>query len=841
MKSPLILLAAGVVCASVAGFAGSATARTVASPRTATTIAIPRDELPVSAPRARRAIRHEGVKAALTIAAPELTRVVKTACANCHSDKRMAGNLSLESYDVAKATQRPEATEGIILKLQAGMMPPPGSKRPADDTLMALATTLERQLDAAAALKPEPGSRMFQRLNQVEYQRSIRAILDLDVDPGKWLPLDTKSANFDNVADVQLPSATTFDAYLDAASEISRMAIGDAHASKTSISYNVPRLASQWTRAEGAPLGTRGGVSVMHNFPADGEYTFTVKLHAIPTGQLFGSTAPFDEKIEVSVNGVRVALIDVDRGMSEADVNGMDLRTVAIPVRAGPQRITAAFLQTIDGPLNDLVAPLGHSIADTQIGSQNGVTVFAHLRDLIVTGPFNPTGVSDTPSRRKVFVCRPTTKVEQRPCAEKIMQAIGTAAYRRPLLAKDIQPLMTFYDEGAKEGGFEMGVRTALEAILASPHFMFRMEEVPNGTKPGEKANLSDLDLASRLSFFIWGTPPDDALLAVAKRGGLSTPAGLRAQTLRMLADRRSEAISTRFASQWLRLQDIDKVHPDANQYPDFHGQLADAMRRETELFFNSIVRENRSILDLYRADYTFVNEALAKHYGFNGVTGSHFQRIKYPDNRRAGLLGQASVLTLTSHANRTSPVLRGKWVMEVLLGSPPPPPPPDVPDLEDTKGEKEGRLLTTRERMEIHRANPACRSCHLFMDPIGLALDNFDVMGQWRTRENNVDLDTHGTYYDGSSVSSPAELQKALLNRPTPLIRTFTLNLMAYALGRRIEYFDQPALRRIVRDAEPGGYNFADFVLGIVRSDAFRSTRVTAASDAGSGSFDSK
>ena len=837
MKLPLILLAA----ASIAGFAGSATARTIPVPHAATPLPVPSDELPVATRRVRREARHEVAKKALVVAAPELTKVVKAACASCHSDKRMAGNLSLESYDVAKATARPEVTENIILKLQAGMMPPPRQKRPANDTLMALATTLERQLDAAAAARPEPGSRMFQRLNRVEYQRSIREILDLDVDPGKWLPLDTKSANFDNVADVQLPSATTFDAYLDAASEISRIAIGDAHASKSSTTYNVPRLASQWTRVDGAPIGTRGGVSVVHNFPADGEYTFTVKLHAIPTGQLFGSTAPFDEKIEVSVNGVRVAMLDVDRGMSEADPNGMDLKTVAIPVRAGPQRITAAFLQTIEGPLNDLVAPLGHSIADTQIGSQNGVTVFAHLRDLIVTGPFSPTGVSDTPSRRKVFVCRPTTKAEQRPCAEKIVHAIGTAAYRRPLAPKDVYPLMKFYDEGAKEGGFELGVRTALEAILASPHFMFRMEEVPAGTKSGQKVNLADLDVASRLSFFIWGTPPDDALLAVAKRGGLSTPAGLRAQTMRMLADTRSEAISTRFAAQWLRLQDIDKVHPDANQYPDFHGQLADAMRRETELFFNSIVRENRSVLDLYRADYTFVNEALAKHYGFSGVTGTHFQRIKYPDNRRSGLLGQASVLTLTSHANRTSPVLRGKWVMEVLIGAPPPPPPPNVPDLEDTKGEKEGRLLTTRERMEIHRANPACRSCHMFMDPIGLALDNFDVMGQWRTRENNVDLDTHGTYYDGSPVSSPAELQKALLNRPTPLIRTFTQNLMAYALGRRIEYFDQPAVRKIVRDAAPGGYKFADFVVGIVKSDAFRSTRVTAAAESGSGSFDSK
>ena len=822
---PLVRLLAGASIATLVGVAAAPLSGR--APASSGVAAITRDALrpshaPPERPRENRP--------ALTIGHAELTAVVKRSCAGCHSDRRMSGNLSLESYDVAQASKRAEVTEGIILKLQAGMMPPPGQKRPSADTLMALATTLERLLDAAAAVKPEPGSRTFQRLNRVEYQRSIKDLLDIDVAPGKWLPLDTKSANFDNVADVQLPSATTLDAYLDAASEISRLAVGDPHASKVSITYRIPRLASQWARADGAPEGTRGGTSVVHNFPADGEYVFAVSLHAIPTGQLYGSTAPFDEKIEVSVNGERVAIIDVDRGMSEADPNGMELRTRAVQVRAGPQRITAAFLRTLDGPVNDLVAPIGHSIADTQIGSQTGVTALAHLRLFTVTGPFNPTGVSDTPSRRRIFVCRPTSTDETRPCAVRIVTALGSAAYRRPLAPRDVQPLLKFYDQGVKAGGFEVGVRTALEAILASPHFMFRTEEIPAGARRGQTYAVSDVDVASRLSFFLWGTPPDETLLAVARRGGLSNPVSLRAQTARMLADPRAEALASRFAAQWLRLQDIDKVHPDALQHPNFHAQLADAMRRETELFFNSIVRENRSILDLYRADYTFVNDALAEHYGFTGVTGSHFRRVKYPDDRRAGLLGHASVLTLTSHANRTSPVLRGKWVMEVLIGSPPPPPPPDVADLEDTKGDKDGRLLSTRERMEIHRTNPQCKSCHVFMDPIGLALDNFDVTGQWRIRENNVDLDTHGTYYDGTDISTPAELQKALLKRPTPLIRTFAQNLMAYALGRRIEFYDQPAVRKIVGDAESGGYRFADFVYGIVKSDAFLSRRVPTA-----------
>jgi hypothetical protein len=699
--------------------------------------------------------------------------------------------------------------------------------------LTLLAETLERLVDAAAALKPEPGGRTFQRLNRAEYEQSIRDLLTLEVSAGNWLPLDTKSANFDNIADVQMPSATLLDAYLDAASEISRLAVGDPNASPTSATYKLPRLASQWDRVEGAPIGTRGGVSVIHNFPADGEYVFEVTLHAIPTGQLFGSDAPFDEKIEVSINGERVALIEIDRWMSQADPDGMDLKTKPITVRAGPQRITAAFLQTFDGPVNDNIAPIDHSIADTQIGSERGITNVAHLRELAIKGPYNPTGVSETPSRKRIFSCRPTAPNEARPCAERIVSSLGSAAYRRPLTAGDLKGLMTFYDAGAKDG-FEPGIRTALEAILASPHFIFRFEELPPNARPGERYAISDMDLAARLSFFIWGTAPDAKLVALARAGTLSSPSVLRAQTLRLLGDARSEALATRFAAQWLRLSDIEKVHPDALQYPHFHEQLSLAMQRETQLFFHSIVRENRSVLDLFRADYTYVNELLARHYGIAGVTGDEFRKVDYPDDRRAGLLGHASVLTLTSHANRTSPVLRGKWVMEVLIGVPPPPPPPGVPDLEETKDVKEGRLLTTRERMEMHRANAQCRSCHQYMDPIGLALDNFDVTGQWRIRENGMPVDTKGDFYDGTPVASPAELQRVLLKRPIPLIRTFTQNLMAYALGRRIEYYDGPTIRQIVRGAEANDYRFADFVVGIVKSDAFRMRRVPQAAEEG-------
>lgn len=471
------------------------------------------------------------------IAPESLTVVVKRTCVSCHNDARKVGDLTLSSFAVENAPGSAELAEKVIGKLRTGMMPPPGRARPGGDTLQQLMTTLERLVDQAAAARPDPGSRTFQRLNRAEYERSIKELLTLDVNAGDWLPLDTKSANFDNIADVQLPSATLLDAYLDAASAISRLAVGDPKASSRSVTYKLPRLASQVEQAAGAPVGTRGGVSVTHTFPANGEYVFAVNLHAIPTGQLYGSASPFDEKVEISVDGERVAIVEVDRGMSQADPNGMELKTAAVPVRAGAHRVTAAFLKTYEGPVNDNIAPIGHSIADTQIGAQNGVTIVPHVQDFTIRGPFNPTGVSETPSRKRIFTCRPTSPTEARPCAEKIMSDLGAVAYRRPLNANDVKALMAFYDQGAKNGGFEIGVRAALEAMLASPHFIFRFEEMPGQAKAGEKYAINGTDLASRLSFFLWGAPPDETLIAAAQKGALATPAGLEAQTRRMLAD----------------------------------------------------------------------------------------------------------------------------------------------------------------------------------------------------------------------------------------------------------------------------------------------------------------
>jgi len=749
--------------------------------------------------------------------------VVQRVCVSCHNDRFRSGNLSLEKFDVAAAHKNAEVAEKMIRKLRAGMMPPPGAPRPDDETLLGLVRKLEEVVDEAAARDPNPGGRTFQRLNRREYEHAIRDLLTLDVDAGNWLPPDQMSANFDNIADAQTLSPTLLEAYLNAASAISRMAVGDRNAPAIDETYTNSQYISQhpWDHVEGAPYGTRGGIVVDHVFPADGEYVFALTFSS-------GVNTPIED-IDISINGERMALLLYDtnpRGVA-ADGRGFaPTKTQPIFVRAGQHKVAAAFVRRAEGPYEDLIRPHDWSFAGGGSGGA-GITTLPHVRDLIISGPYHATGISETTSRRKIFTCRPTVAAEQRSCAREIISRLGTEAYRRKVAPADLDSLMAFYDQGAKKGGFEIGVRTALEAILSSPYFVLRLERQPANVKPGQTYRISDLDLASRLSFLLWGTPPDEELQKLASQGRLSDPAELQQQARRLLADPRAEALGTRFAAQWFRLQDLYKVRPDTNAYPNFDENLAVAMRRETELFFYNLVRENRSVLELLTADYTFVNERLAQHYGIPNVAGSQFRRVTYPDDKRRGLLGQGSILVLTSLANRTSPVLRGKWVMEVLLGTPPPPPPPNVPDLEQTEGAKDSKLLTTRERMEIHRSNPACTSCHRFMDPIGLALDNFDVTAKWRRRENGIPLDTRGNYYDGTSISTPGELAVALQKRPIPLMRTFTENLLAFALGRRVEYYDQPTIRAIVKEAERNDYRMSSFILGVVTSQAFRMKRV--------------
>ncbi|MEZ4416024.1 MAG: DUF1592 domain-containing protein [Gemmatimonadota bacterium] len=746
--------------------------------------------------------------------------VIQGTCVRCHSERRLSGNLSLESFRLDAAADAAATAEKMIRKLRAGMMPPPGTRRPGADTLQALVESLEQAMDEAASQHPNPGHRTFQRLNRPEYERAILELLGIRVDAADWLPLDQMSANFDNIADVQTLSPTLLESYLNAAAEIARRAVGDRSATATTVVYKNSEYVSQhpWDWVEGAPYGTRGGLVTEHVFPADGEYSFEITFSS-------GDNARFED-VDISVDGERVALITYSQDVTAADGRGAPpMRTEPVFVRTGQHRVSAAFVRRSDGPYEDLIRPHDWSLAGGGSGGP-GITTLPHIKSVGVAGPYNATGVSDSPSRQRIFSCRPSADLPERACAGQIIDRLASAAFRRPASPDDVDGLLSFYDRGAAEGGFETGVRSALEAILSSPLFVLRLEREPDHVRPGTDYRLSDWDLASRLSFFLWGAPPDEELATAAAAGRLSDPDELARQAARMLDDPRSAALGTRFAAQWLRLQDLSKVHPDPNFYPNFDENLADLMREETVTFFNHLVQGDRGLLELFTADYTWVNERLARHYGFSGVAGNEFQRVRYPNDIRRGLLGQGSVLVLTSLANRTSPVLRGKWVMEVLLGSPPPPPPPNVPTLEETEGAQDGRMLTTRERMELHRANPTCNSCHSMMDPIGLALDNFDVTGKERARENGMPLDTRGDFYDGTPVSTPGELADALLARPLPLARTFTENLMAYALGRRVEYYDQPTVREIVRRAEAEGYPIKSLILGVVNSEAFRMKR---------------
>jgi hypothetical protein len=751
--------------------------------------------------------------------------VIEEYCTRCHSEQRQRGGLVLESFDVAKAAEHADIAERMIKKLRAGMMPPSGARRPEESVLEGLVVELETRLDDAWRENPEPGTRVFQRLNRAEYAAAVEDLLGLKVDVASYLPLDTKSANFDNIADVQMPSTTVVEGYLRAAGQIARLALGDPDAEIGNKIYRMPRIASQKDHVAGAPLGTRGGMSVVHNFPADGKYVFHVMPYNAVEGEVFGRTWGNDQ-LEISIDGQRVALLNIDRWMHESEPSGLNIRTDSIQVSAGPHRVTAAFVKQFEGDLDDLIRPIDHTLADGQIGIGYGVTTQQHLQRMTILGPFEVTGVSETPTRRFVFSCRPTAPDEERPCAQSIVRRLAERAYRRDVTNDDVSALMQFFDQGAANRGFEGGVRLALQAILASPHFIFRMEEAPSGVEAGDIYEISDAALASRLSFFLWGSPPDAELVRLADEGKLSDDRELERQVRRMLASPRAEALASRFAAQWLRLQDLEKIRPDALSYPYYDETLAEAMHRETELLFDFIRKEDRPVTELLTADYTFVNERLARHYGISGVLGPDFRRVGYPGELRRGILGHGSILTLTSHANRTSPVLRGKWVMEVLLGSPPPPPPPNVPDLEETEGAEDGRFLTVRERMEQHRANPACASCHNVIDPIGLAFENFDVTGAWRERDGGNLVETSTELYDGTPIESVGDLRQAILGRPEVFYRIFTENMMAYALGRRVEYFDQPAIRQITRDASEQDYKLSAFILGVVNTPAFTRSR---------------
>jgi len=750
--------------------------------------------------------------------AQEPNDLIRQICIACHNQYTLQAGLNLQEFDAGAPQLNPVIAEKMIRKLRSGQMPPRELPRD-EEAITRLAETLEVGLDRAARGATRAGTRPFQRVNRAEYAQLIHDLLGLTVDPGEWLPEDRVSASFDNIADAQDMSATLMVAYLTAAGDIARRAVGHDDAPAEATTYSNPAAKSQheWERVEGAPYGTRGGISVLHTFPADGEYTFSMRFMS-GWGERF-------HDIDVAIDRERVALVHYGGDIDYQGLKDFPVATPPVFIRAGERRVTAAFLRQMEGPYEDLLRPNARSLTGTE--TSYGTTSPPNLMHLVVEGPRNPVGISENAVRQRIFSCRPTAAAEEQPCAEEIVTRLASQAFGQRLEDRQLEDLMKFYAMGARDGGFEIGVRAALEATLASPRFLFRVERQPPGLDPGETYRIDAIDLAARLSFFLWGTNPDRELLDLAESGRLVRTRTLQAQTKRMLADPRAIALATRFAALWLRLQDLDRVEPDEYWYPHYTEQLKHAMRRETELFFHHLVQEDKSFLDLYRADYSVMNERLAEHYGIDDVAGEQFRVVRYPNEQRRGILGHGSILTQTSLGNRTSPVLRGKWVVEVLLGTPPPPPPPGIPDLDETAGVNDGEVLTTRRRMEMHRNNPVCAACHNVMDPIGLALDNFDVTGRWRIRENDVALDTQSTFYDGTQISSPADLSRMLLKRPMPLVREFTGNLMAYALGRRLEYYDWPAVRAIVAKAGKNDYRMSALITGVILSDAFRMKEV--------------
>lgn len=762
-----------------------------------------------------------GLASAQTVAAQQ---TVNKYCAGCHNDKLKSGGFSWNSVDLAHPEKNPEQAEKISRKLHAGMMPPAGAPRPDKAQLIALATTVENGIDRAAAIHPYAGAPELHRLNRTEYRNSVRDLLGVDTDVSSLLPPDDMSHGFDNMADALTVTPAVMQGYVRAAGKISRLALGDTQATPAQTMYNVPKVVNQMRHVEGAPFGTRGGVSVVHNFPADGDYKFSLTLYYYYLEQLFGTALPqnlTNQQVEISVDGARIALFTIDPKTLETKASYV---TPPVHIKAGPRQLSAAFLVKADGPLVDTVTLDEQVLLDVSIGTQPGMSTLPHLHTLTVTGPMNISGVSDTPSRRKILSCRPASASEEVPCAKKILASLARQAYRRPATETDVERLLNDYQFGRNEGNFDDGIRMAVQAILADPQFVFRFEHDPERITPGANFRISDLELATRLSYFLWSSAPDDELITLASQKKLHNPAVLEAQVRRMLASPRAESLATNFAAEWLHLQNLKEVDPDGVLFPNFTRNLALSMLRETQLLFGSVMHEDRNVTDLLTANYTFVDGILAKHYGIPNVGGSEFQRVALTDPKRFGLLGQGSVLTLTSQANRTSPVQRGKYVMEVLLGSPPPNPPPNVPPLKENVNNE--RQQTVRERMEQHRASAACASCHRMMDPIGLSLENYDAVGVWREKDSGAPVDASGKMYDGAKLDGPESLRAAILSHSDAYLHNFAENLMSYATGRVLDYRDMPAVRIVEHTAAKNENRFSSFVLGVVKSVPFQMRR---------------
>jgi mono/diheme cytochrome c family protein len=746
-------------------------------------------------------------------------------CVTCHSDRAKTGGLTLQNIDVTNVPANAETWEKVIRKLSGGAMPPSGMPKPDAASTGALVSYLETSLDKAFATSPNPGHATLHRLNRTEYANSVRDLLALEVDPSTLLPPDDESYGFDNNADVLGVSPVLLERYVSASRKVSRLAVGDPTQDAVAQTFRTRPDLSQANRVEGMPLGTRGGLLMHYNFPLDGKYAIKVVLARNTVDVIRGLEEA--HQLEILVDGARVFLASVG-GTSDTEAlvkNPAEARMMIesrlqahVPVKAGPRTVAVTFLQKNAAEDDYILEPFLRTTLDPV--NEAGLP---HIDQVVIAGPYNATGPGDTPSRRKIFVCKPANASEEVGCAKKILSTLARGAYRRPITPSDTETLLSFYQAGRNKGGsFDAGIERALRLILSSPEFVFRFERDPATVPDGASYKIDDLELASRLSFFLWSSIPDDELLDLAVAGKLSNPVTLDQQIRRMLADSRSQALATNFAAQWLYLRNLKNFAPDPNEFPDFDDNLRQSLLTETEMFFSSVVNENRNVLDLLNADYTFVNERLAKHYGIPDVYGPRFRRVTLTDDSRRGLLGQGSVLTVTSIATRTSPVLRGKWILTNILGTPPPAPPPNVPALKENN--EGGKLMSVRERLEEHRKSPACASCHKVMDPLGFALENFDAIGQWRAKsEDGAPIDASGVLLDGSKVEGPATLRAALLARPNVFVTTLTEKLMTYALGRGVDYQDMPEIRDIIAHAAADHYKFSDLISGIVKSPEFR------------------
>jgi len=766
--------------------------------------------------------------------AERYSALVKQYCATCH---RASGNASaiasgvvLDRIDLEHVSANPELWEKVVRKLRAGAMPPPGTPHPEAAALDGFSTWLQARLDRDAS-EPYAGRPMLRRLNRTEYANAVRDLLSLDVgDVTALLPPDDSAYGFDTIADFLGVSQVLLERYLTAADWISATAVGDTEIAPGSQTYTVRQDLSQDKHIEGMPFGTVGGVLARHVFPVDGEYVLQATLYRTNVDQTRGLEHP--HQLEITVDGQRVFLIALGgtppgnpggtdeaatgRGRLLSRSDSIDARLqVRVPVRAGRRTVTAAFLQHARVAGAQKLQPYRSSF-DTYDSSG-----FPHIETLVIKGPFSVERPGDTPSRARIFTCRPRAAAQEERCATEILSRIARRAYRQPLSKDDMDRLMAFYRMGRKDATFDKGIQLALQRILASPKFVLRAERDPAGVADGAAYRINDFELATRLSFFLWSSIPDEELLQLAEAGRLRQPGVLEAQVRRMLADRRSTALVENFAGQWLQLRNLQRVTPDNDRFPTFDDNLRQSFRREVELLFASIMHEDRSVLDLMTADYTFVNERLARHYGIPNVYGDHFRRVALTDTSRRGLLGKGAMLLVTSNADRTSPVVRGKWILDNLLGMPPPAPPAVVPALEPAGDD--GRVRTMRQQTEAHRASPVCASCHKLMDPFGLALENFDAVGAWRTQDSGAPIDATTTLLDGTSVNGVDELRQALLKRPENIVGTMVEKLMTYGLGRGVEARDMPTVRRVTRDMARQNYRFSSLVTGIVTSAPFQ------------------